>query len=310
MNKKIIQIIACFLVIFLLFGNNIYSYSVESNSLGNKIILTIENKDNKKMKNLTLLISHYPEWINFDKNGFSIGDIDKNESKDIEISFDILPEAKKGDNGSAAFLVARGNKILWSKGVYLQITEPPSIPEITAITQKDQIVSLSWKSSQSDSGIKGYNVYRSEISEGPYNKIVGLVNETHYYDNNVENGKIYYYVVTAVDNEDCESAYSNKKSIRLTRAKGNLDSVVTFPNPWKRDCGKDYMVFRNLTPTATIKIFSVSGKLVNKIEEKDGDGEAKWYLDNISQKIVSSGVYLYSIEGNNCKREGKIVIIK
>lgn len=296
--------------LFLMIGQNIASYSVESNSVGNKLILTIENKDNKKMKNLTLLINHYPDWVTFSKNGFSIGDIDKNESKDIEIGFDVSSEAKKGDNGSIAFHVARGNKILWSKGVFLKITEPPSTPVITSITQKDQIVSLSWKSSHSENGIWGYNIYRSENSGGPYEKIGNLINETHYYDSQVENGKIYYYVVTAVDNENYESGYSNEVSIRLTRAKENLDSVITFPNPWKGDSEKNYMVFRNLTPTATIKIFTVSGKLVNKIEEKDGDGEAKWYLDNISKKIVSSGVYLYSIEGNNCKREGKIVIIK
>ena len=309
MNKKIIQITACFLVIFFFLESNTYSYSIESNSVGNKIIIDIVNKDNHPKKDLILIPTHYPEWVRFNNEAVTIDNIEKKGHKEVEISFDIL-NAKPGEIGAISFLVIKGNHILWSKGVTLRVIEPPSVPVITAITQKDLIVSLSWKASHIENGIKGYNVYRSEISEGPYNKIVGLINETHYYDNSVENGKIYYYVVTAVDNKDCESGYSNEKSIRLTRAKENLENVITFPTPWTQDSEKNYIVFRNLTPMATVKIFSVSGKLVNKIEEKDGDGEARWYLDNISQKIVCSGVYLYSIEGNNCKREGKIVIIK
>jgi fibronectin type 3 domain-containing protein len=63
----------------------------------------------------------------------------------------------------------------------------------------------------SSSGIVGYNVYRGTISGGPYAKVtpspVTSLGDT---DSSVSSGQTYYYVVTAVDSSNNESADSNQ----------------------------------------------------------------------------------------------------
>jgi Abnormal spindle-like microcephaly-assoc'd, ASPM-SPD-2-Hydin len=71
-------------------------------------------------------------------------------------------------------------------------------------------VDLSWNASTSVNVI-GYNVYRSKTSGGHYRKINSvLIASTVYTDTSVVDGYTYYYVATAVNSSDQESAYSNE----------------------------------------------------------------------------------------------------
>jgi fibronectin type 3 domain-containing protein len=56
----------------------------------------------------------------------------------------------------------------------------------------------------------GYNIYRGTASAGPYSKINSSLNAaTTYSDNSVADGQTYYYVSTAVNSNNQESAYSS-----------------------------------------------------------------------------------------------------
>jgi fibronectin type 3 domain-containing protein len=71
-------------------------------------------------------------------------------------------------------------------------------------------VNLSWTASTSPN-ITGYNIYRGVKSGGPYSKINSvLIASTVYSDTPVVDGLTYYYVTTAVDSNNQESAYSNQ----------------------------------------------------------------------------------------------------
>jgi len=71
-------------------------------------------------------------------------------------------------------------------------------------------VALSWAASASQN-INGYNVYRSSNPGGPYTRVNSALNSnTAYTDNSVTAGQTYYYVTTAVNSSDQESAYSNQ----------------------------------------------------------------------------------------------------
>ena len=71
-------------------------------------------------------------------------------------------------------------------------------------------VNLSWTASTSQN-ISGYNIYRGVKSGGPYSKINSVLNaSTLYSDTTVADGMTYYYVTTAVDSSNVESAYSNQ----------------------------------------------------------------------------------------------------
>jgi hypothetical protein len=71
-------------------------------------------------------------------------------------------------------------------------------------------VTLTWSPSAS-ANVVGYNVYRGSVSGGPYS-LVSLtpVDGTSYTDTTVASGATYYYVCTAVDSGNSESAYSNQ----------------------------------------------------------------------------------------------------
>ncbi len=71
-------------------------------------------------------------------------------------------------------------------------------------------VTLTWAASTS-SNIVGYNIYRAATSGGPYAKLnSSLITSLSYVDTAVLAGQIYYYVGTAVNGTNVESAYSNQ----------------------------------------------------------------------------------------------------
>jgi len=72
-------------------------------------------------------------------------------------------------------------------------------------------VALNWTASTSS--VTGYNVYSGTSSGGPYTKLTSSpVASTSYTDNSVQQGKTYYYVVTSVNSDNEESAYSAQVS--------------------------------------------------------------------------------------------------
>lgn len=80
----------------------------------------------------------------------------------------------------------------------------------TCVTGGSHSVTLNWTASSS-SNVTGYNVYRGLASGGPYVKVnSSSVPALTYTDNNVQAGVTYYYVSTAVDNNNNESIYSNQ----------------------------------------------------------------------------------------------------
>ena len=70
-------------------------------------------------------------------------------------------------------------------------------------------VSVTWTASSSPN-IAGYNVYRSTTSGGTYSLLSALVTTTSYKDTDVVAGETYYYVVTAVNTSNQESANSTQ----------------------------------------------------------------------------------------------------
>jgi len=76
-------------------------------------------------------------------------------------------------------------------------------------------VSLHWAASAS-SGVAGYDVYRSTVSGGPYSKLASeSATVLDYTDSDVQPAATYYYVVTSVDSNGAESAYSSQVSAAI-----------------------------------------------------------------------------------------------
>jgi hypothetical protein len=89
-------------------------------------------------------------------------------------------------------------------------TTPVQIPLSGAGAQASQsAIRLKWEESPLEA--KGYRVYRSSESGGPYQPIsAGGVNSAEYTDMGVAAGHTYYYVVTSIDANNQESEFSEQ----------------------------------------------------------------------------------------------------
>ncbi len=83
----------------------------------------------------------------------------------------------------------------------------------------------------------------------------------------------------------------------------DLSDSYAFPVPFipSRD---EKITFTNLSPLCTIKIYTLKGELIKRLEHIGGQQE---YWENID---AGSGVYLYIIENEKEKKKGKLMIIR
>jgi glycosidase len=85
---------------------------------------------------------------------------------------------------------------------------PPAAPIGLTATEGDGVVDLIWDAVP---GAAGYHVYRSPVTGGGYVRLTdGSLEDAAYTDDTVTNGRLYYYVVTAVDDASNESDRSNE----------------------------------------------------------------------------------------------------
>ena len=97
-------------------------------------------------------------------------------------------------------------------------------------------------------------------------------------------------------------------------------SYNSFNPPWERPpSGRDWLEqdrriqFINLPPQCEIKIYSLAGDFVARIEHNDSSrGFHDWNLTSTSGQAVASGLYLFTVEDlkNSNVQVGKFVIIK
>ena len=81
-----------------------------------------------------------------------------------------------------------------------------------AADQKPHTVVLKWNPpAKPPIPVASYNVYRS-LSDGSYERIASGLTSPTYVDHDVRGGKLYYYMVRAVDSAGNESPISNQVS--------------------------------------------------------------------------------------------------
>jgi hypothetical protein len=86
-------------------------------------------------------------------------------------------------------------------------------------------------------------------------------------------------------------------------AKADVDRINVFPNPYYGFNTSEisrlnkYMTFNHLPATgATIRIFTLAGLLVRKIDHTNGTQFERWDLRNTNNLPVASGIYIAHID--------------
>lgn len=106
-------------------------------------------------------------------------------------------------------------------------------------------------------------------------------------------------------------------------AEKSLDNIYVVPNPYvayslteqpgrtaeKR--GDRELQFRNLPPRCTIRIYTLTGELVQKIEKDDNSSTAYWDLLSYEGQRLAYGVYIYHVDVPDVgEKIGRIALIK
>jgi fibronectin type 3 domain-containing protein len=122
----------------------------------------------------------------------------------------IIPTSQ-GATASVTFAPAATGSVTGSLTITSNASNSPAVISLsgTGATAVSHAADLTWTASTSV--VVGYNVYRSTVSAGPFTKLTSSsVTATAYSDASVQAGLTYYYVVTAVNSSNVESAYSNE----------------------------------------------------------------------------------------------------
>ncbi len=101
---------------------------------------------------------------------------------------------------------------------------PAMVRNVQATTAEPKKIHISWKAN-SEKDLAFYNIYRSSSSNGSYDYYVKL-NETTFIDEIDEDGKNYFYQITAVDKDGLESPFQTNPIHGSTLAKPLAPSFI------------------------------------------------------------------------------------
>lgn len=85
-----------------------------------------------------------------------------------------------------------------------------------------------------------------------------------------------------------------------------------FPVPYvEKDDSSQGISFTDLPASGTIKILTITGEEVIKLDIPQGAGIAHWKpVQTSNNKAVATGVYFFLVEGGNHQSTGKLVVIR
>ena len=215
------------------------------------------------------------------------------------------------------------------------IPQPPPPPSIFEVTSGGDRIILSWESNAEFwPGFKGYKIFRAiHKPDTSYEEIYDGSGGVNSFDDvtAIRGFDYYYYIVsyddgTTNDIQPGVSLVSSKfytmtnRPASLKRPPGtSLDQIRIVPNPYNIRAQEmqygsgapDRIMFLNIPPECTIKIFTERGDLVNTIEHTDASGDEAWNCNTSYRQVVVSGLYIAHFEtpsGESAIR--KFVIIR
>ena len=209
----------------------------------------------------------------------------------------------------------QGKEVSWPIGMSPSLPLGPSWPSSATYNSGPALNEIEWAAV---SDAVGYNLYKmigheTNLPDPPVPVNDALILDTRFTDTDVVRGERYFYAVTAVDADGQES------SIFATRGLGDgvspfsapvhdLTRVRVVPNPYSilggdlSSGGANFtgqpnkLLFVNLPARAIIRIFTLQGDLVTRIDHVSGSGDEEWPLmANDNNQFIVSGVYVAHI---------------
>lgn len=178
---------------------------------------------------------------------------------------------------------------------YVYLTKWNSISENQAILQFNKAMDLS---------VENFNNYQIQ----PFGEIIALERQTNSNQvkitiQNAVFGAVGYSVSIIVNNvqaQDSSKILVGEGNVATFNAfKEKLDEVYVYPNPVKKISQLGGLSFANLTKTATIHVYTVSGQKVQTLYESDGDGGLTWDMKDLRGNRILPGVYMFVVQAKD-----------
>jgi len=185
---------------------------------------------------------------------------------------------------------------------------PPLPPRNLSAQTTTQRITLSWDAPLQDGGspVLYYRIYRGTTT-GRETVLKSQYTGLTYVDREFKHGAAYYYQITAV-NAAGESVRSSEAAVTGIYYSGPENQVRVYPNPYvKGKSGNGEIIFGNLPQTATIRVYTVSGVLLQTLDHtaQANGGQTEW---DVSDR--AGGIYLYTVLYPGGTQKGKLCIVK
>jgi len=286
-------------------------------SLNRKVVHTSDNGTETVLTEAYINDFGYPDYVNSDV--VTVHDVAEKAFEAYlgdEPSLPVWPEANP------------------STGIY-EIPVPCPAPVISVVNYGQAVIKINWSRAVEEfthprlmGELEKFYIMRAEMGMGPWTTIDSVyvgdnINDEDRYeyiddDPNYKVGESRYYAVVSVDDKGNRSGLTN-----LTKFTKNIPSVEEMtdihvvPNPFVQKSGFEgegddrRIGFYGLPEKCTIRIFSYSGQLIDKIEHDDAVYSHEKIQVTRNGQDMASGIYFYVVttpEGE--QTHGKFIILK
>jgi len=216
-----------------------------------------------------------------------------------------------------------------SKGMDLPVvladldpTLPVELSAFNAVLTAQYFVKLTWIS-ESETGLLGYRVYRSE--DNVYDNAVSITpimidatntSSTHVYtheDREVMNNTGYYYWLEAVDmthSTPYGPQYVEVKHDETPELPTQTVLKSAYPNPFKANSNTNIPVEVKAGESGTVTIYNVLGQVVKTFNVNEGFNPLTWNGRDSRNNACGSGIYFYKLSTPSKNQTKKMVIVK
>lgn len=219
--------------------------------------------------------------------------------------------------GSCFGLVGFGESNVFS---IIESTTPVELSSFAAVMAAQDMVSVNW-TSQSETGLFGYRVYRAQSPElagamlmTPTCIPATNTSQPHHYsyaDREVELNNTYYYWLESMDGAG--SNYYGPVSVTLEDSSTPPLPVTTllrtaYPNPFQTALNLDIQVKEG--EAALLSIYNLAGQLVKTETLSPGSHKLVWNGRDTRGRACASGIYLVRLSSPSYNCTTKMVLVK
>lgn len=195
----------------------------------------------------------------------------------------------------------------WNTGWF----HPLKPQDLTAVISGSS-VDLGWNSN-TEPDIAGYNIYRSDISGGPYTKVNStLIADAFYTDSSGTYSD--YYCVSAVIEALAESRLSDEASVQSgIETNEQFFYTSACPNPFSINTTISFSIPAELAGNTELSIYDLSGRKVNTLLNEilpSGTYSVVWNKTDYSGEIVCPGTYFVCFSSVGFVKFEKITLIE